>query len=73
MKIRFLKNISVDVETRFGEVYGKSFTRWQEVRIDEIYLAGKFASVKLDNGDVALGIPVESFERLHEEKKTVSI
>ena len=73
MKIRFLKNVSVDVETRHGEVYDKSFARWQELRVDEVYLSGKFATLKMENGDLAVGLPAESFELLHEEKKTVTI
>ena len=66
------KNVTVDVETRQGEVYDKCFTRWQELRIDEIYPAGKFATLKLENGDLAVGIPIDTFERLHEDKKAVS-
>ena len=74
MKIRFLQTTVVDVETKDGqEVYGKCFSRWQEVRVDEIYPAGNFATVKLENGDLAVGVPVDSFERLQEEKKTVTI
>ncbi len=70
MKIRFLKTVTVDIETRHGDVYDKAFSRWQEVRVDEIFPVGKFATIKLQNGDLALGVPVEAFERLHEEKKT---
>lgn len=73
MKVRFSKNVVVDIETRNGEVYDKAFARWQEVRVDEIYAAGSFATLKLDNGDLAIGVPLESFERLVEERKTVSI
>jgi len=73
MKIRFLKNVTVDVETRHGEVYDKCFNRWKELRVEEIFLTGNYATLKLDNGDLAVGVPVDSFERLTEEKKTVTI
>jgi len=76
MKIRFLKNVTVDVETRSGDVYCQAFNRWQEVRVDEIYPVGKwekYATVKLDNGDIAIGVPIDSFEKLVEQKRTVTI
>jgi len=73
MKIRFLKNISVDVETRHGEFYDKAFARWAEIRIEGVYPYGKFATVKLDNGDILHGVPADSFEKLVEEKRTVTL
>ena len=73
MKIRFLKTISVDVESHDGEFYDKSYTRWQEIRIEAVYPFGKFATVKLDNGDILHGVPGDSFEKLVEEKRTVTI
>lgn len=73
MKIRFLKDATVDVETRHGEVYDKCFKRWSEIRVDDVYLTGTHATLQLENGDLAIGVPVDTFERIHEEKRTLSI
>ena len=71
MKIRFLRNIGVDVENRHGEFFPKSFAHWQEVRVEGVYPYGQFATVKLDNGDILHGVPLSSFEQFKEEKRAV--
>lgn len=68
MKIRFLKNVVVDVETRTGEFYDKSYSRWQEIRIDSIYPYGNFSTITLDDGSILHGVPGDSFEKLKYEK-----
>lgn len=78
MKIRFLKNVVVDVETidiesRSLEIYDKTFLRWQEVRINDIYSVGKFATIRLDNGDLAINVPLDSFEQLKDKKSIVTL
>ena len=73
MKIRFLRNVGVDVETRSGEFYNKSFSHWQEIRVEGVYPYGQFATVKLDNGDILHGVPLDSFEQVKEEKRTVTL
>ena len=73
MKIRFLKNISVDVETRHDEYFDRAYAHWQEIQVEGIYPCDKFATITLDNGDVLHGVPVDAFERLQEEKRTLSI
>ena len=73
MKVRFLKNVTVDVETKHGEFYDKAYSRWQEIRIEGVYPYGKFATIKLDDGDILHGVPDDSFEKLVEEKRTVTL
>jgi hypothetical protein len=73
MKIRFLKTVAVDVETRNGEMYDKSFARWQEVKIQSVYSAGQFSTVILEDGMILHGVLTESFEQIAEEKKEVSL
>lgn len=73
MKIRFLRTVTVDVETRHGEFYDKSFAHWQEIRVEGVYPYGRFATVKLEDGMVLHGVPGDSFEQVKEEKRTVSI
>ncbi len=73
MKIRFLKTTSVDVESRSGEIYDKSFSRWDEIQVEGIYPYGKFATIKLIDDTILHGVPAESFEKLVEEKRTVTI
>ena len=71
MKIRFLKNIVVDVETRHGEFFDKAYSHWQEIRIEGVYPYGSFATIKLDNGDILHGVPGDSFEKVVEVKREV--
>jgi len=73
MKIRFLKNVVVDVETRTGEFYDKSYSRWQEIRVDSIYPYGNFTTIKLDDETILHGVPKDSFETLKEERKTFAL
>jgi len=73
MKIRFLKNIVVDVETRTGEFYDKSYSRWQEIRVDSIYPYEIFATITLDDGNILHGVPGDSFEKLKEERKSFAL
>ena len=73
MKIRFLKNVTVDVETRHGEFFDKGYSRWDEIRVAEVYPYSKFATVKLDDGTILHGVPADSFEKLQEEKRTVTL
>ena len=70
-KIRFLKNVTVDVETQHGEFYDKAYSRWQEVRVAGVYPYGKFATIKLDDGGLILhGVPSDAFEKVIEKKHT---
>lgn len=73
MKIRFLKNVTVDVETRHGEFYDKAYSHWQEIRVDSIYPSGNFATIKLDDGTILHGVPCDSFEKVRDERKSFAI
>jgi hypothetical protein len=73
MKIRFLRTIAVDIESAREGVFSKSYSRWDEVKVSEIFPSGRFATVRLDNGDFLHGVPVDSFEKLEEAKKAAAI
>ena len=74
MKIRFLRNITVDVEKpRLGEVWDKGFRRWDEIRIDDIFSNGSSATLKTEDGDFILAVPEDSFERIEEKKRVVTL
>ncbi len=74
MRIRFLKNVTVDVEdSRHNEFYDKAFSRWQEMRVEGIYPYGSFATIKLEDGMILHGVPSDSFEKFVEEKRSVTI
>lgn len=73
MKIRFTKTVAVDIESpRDSEVFSKSYARWDEVKVQDIFTSGKFATIKLENGDFLHGVPADSFEKLEEAKKSLS-
>lgn len=72
MKIRFLKTLTLDVESpRLEEVWYKTYPKWTELYIEEIYPSEKNATLKNENGDFILNVPLDAFEKLKEEKRTV--
>jgi hypothetical protein len=72
MKIRFLKPVAVDVEDSTGEIYDKSFNKWDELEVEAIFEGGmKFATLKTEQGIFLHGVPVDSFEKLKEAKREV--
>lgn len=65
MKIRFVKNITADVEKiRLGEVWDKYFQRWDELSIENIHCSGRSADLVTYDGDIILNVPIDSFEVL---------
>jgi hypothetical protein len=57
MKIRFVKNVLVEVyKSRLDEVWDKQYRRWDEIEVDSIS-EGKFADVRTTEGDAIYGIP----------------
>jgi hypothetical protein len=65
MKIRFVKNITADVEKiRLGEVWDKYFQRWDEILIENIHFSctGTRADLITYDGDIILSVPIDSFE-----------
>jgi hypothetical protein len=73
MRIRFLKTITVDVEKpRIHETWDKTFNRWAELQVEEVFLSGKVATLKTYDGDLLLNVPADAFEKM-EEKRTVML
>lgn len=73
MRIRFLKTITVDVEKpRIHETWDKTFNRWAELQVEEVFLNGKLATFKTYDGDFILGVPADAFEKM-EEKRAVTL
>lgn len=71
MKIRFLRDVSVDVEKpRLKEVWDKTFSRWTELKVEQVYVEGSVATLKTYEGDVLVAVPIDSFMEIPEEKKT---
>jgi hypothetical protein len=63
MKIRILKTVLVEVEkTKLNEVWDKQLCRWDELNVEKIDVAGKFAHLTDYNGDVYLHVPIDAFE-----------
>ena len=73
MRIRFLRNVTADVETRTGEIFDKAFYRWEEIRVQSIFPMGDFATIRLNDGMVYLNLPLNAFEEIPEEKPPVSL
>ena len=74
MKIRFLKTIAVDIETMSGEIYDKSFHRWDELENVSVFESGtKYATIKTEDGEILHGVPVDSFEKMTEAKRAVTL
>lgn len=74
MKIRFLKTLTLDVENpRMEDVWYKTFPKWKELSIEEIYTTanGRYVTLKTTDGDYILNVPVDSFEKLKEEKRPI--
>lgn len=65
MKIRFLRKITVDIEKpKIGEVWDKTFNRWTEIQVEDIYPNGTSATLKTYDGDFILSVPTNAFEKI---------
>jgi hypothetical protein len=73
MKIRFLKTVSVDVEPRHAEeeVYSRSFRKWDEIRVANIFQFNNHATIETENKEFLLNVPVDAFEKLVEKRAEV--
>lgn len=73
MKIRFLKNLSIDVEDpRLSESFTKSVRKWSEIRVTEIYQTNEASSsFKTYDGEFILRVPNNAFERLPDSKPEI--
>lgn len=74
MRVRFLKTITVDVEKpKLNEIWDKTFNRWSELLVEDIFPNGKRATLKTYDGDFILSVPLDAFEKIKEEKKIVTL
>lgn len=65
MKIRFLKDVLVDVQkARIEEMWDKQFRRWDELNVEAISWIGKRATIVTSDGDVLLDVPEETFTQV---------
>lgn len=63
MKIRFVRNISVDVnKIRLHEVWPKYFYQNDEVLVESITYSKQSAILTTSEGDLIEDIPIDSFE-----------
>lgn len=63
MKIRFKKNVVVEVENlRLQETWDKNYRRWEEIRVDNIITAGSVAIIGTYEGLTLHNVPTEAFE-----------
>ncbi len=63
MKVRIKKTVLVEVEKpKLGEVWDKQLQRWDELYVENINVAGRFAHLTTYEGDTYIGVPVEAFE-----------
>jgi len=70
MKIRFLKNITVDVEDpRLEESWSREIPRWKELLVEEIFTGDEHHTFKTMEGEYLLHVPSDSFEKLQERSK----
>lgn len=70
MKIRFLRTLAVEVEdSRQGENWDRTFFKWAELLVEEVYKTGNFATLKTYDGQYLVGVPTDAFEEVSEKKK----
>jgi hypothetical protein len=64
MKIRFLKNMDIDIDkTNLKEVWPRYINRNDIYNVDKIEsIDSRFVNLVLDNNDVLLEVPVDSFQ-----------
>ena len=73
MKIRFLRTLAVEVESS-TETWDKTYFRWDEVRVEEIYPFGRVSNIKTHDGNYLIAVPSDAFEKvLDQEKKKLDI
>jgi len=62
MKIRFIRNVLIEVINPSDEIWDKQCYKWNEIQVDSIDTNGKTAVIYAANGDVLLDVPSDSFE-----------
>jgi hypothetical protein len=70
MKIRFLRTLAVEIEdSRMGETWDKTYFKWTELLVENVYKTGNLATLKTYEGQYLVGVPADSFEVVSEKKK----
>lgn len=63
MKIRFVKNTSVDIiKVNLDEIWPKYFYKNDELLIERINYSKQSATLETVDGDIITDIPIEAFE-----------
>jgi hypothetical protein len=74
MKIRFIKTVAAEIEdTRYGEFYSKTFYRWTELLVEQLYKVEGIATIRTDDGKFIMGVPADAVEVMEEKKKKLDI
>lgn len=62
MKIRFVKNVLVEViKPRLEETWDKEYRKWDELKVESIVGESK-VNITTKEGDILLDVPLDSFE-----------
>ena len=64
MKLRMLKDVTVEVERPFQGMTDTCLRKWDELSVDKVINYGSFADLILENGETLLWVPVASFSAL---------
>jgi hypothetical protein len=74
MKIRFIKTVAAEIEdTRYGECYNKTFYKWTELLVEQLYKVEGIATIRTDDGKFIMGVPADAVEVMEEKKKKLDI
>lgn len=64
MKLKMLKDVTVEVERPFQGMTETMLRKWDEISADRIINYGSFADIVMENGETLLWVPVASFSAL---------
>jgi hypothetical protein len=63
MKIRFIRNVLVEVEkTKLQEMWDYHYPKWKELLVESINYSGKSATICTMDKDILADVPIDSFE-----------
>lgn len=52
-----------------GETWDKTYFKWTELLVENVYKTGNLATLKTYEGQYLVGVPADSFEVVSEKKK----
>ena len=62
MKIRFVKNVLVEViKPRLEETWDKEYRKWEELKVESIIGEGNKVTITTSQGDILIDVPLDSF------------